>query len=59
MLVLIAEDDGLHRAFARTIVEELWSGDLEVLEASDGEDAIDLAARRDPSCVGSICSCPK
>jgi DNA-binding NarL/FixJ family response regulator len=59
MLVLIAEDDGLHRAFARTIVEELWSGDLEVLEASDGEVAIDLAARRDPSCVVLDLQLPK
>ena len=59
MLVLIAEDDGLHRTFARTIVEELWSGDLEVLEAGDGEDALDLAARRDPSCVVLDLQLPK
>jgi DNA-binding NarL/FixJ family response regulator len=59
MLVLIAEDDALHRAFARTIVEDLWSGDLEVLEASDGDDAIDQAARRDPSCVVLDLQLPK
>lgn len=59
MLVLIAEDDGLHRTFARTIVEELWSGDLEVLEANNGQDALDLAARRDPSCVVLDLQLPK
>jgi len=59
MLVLIAEDDGLHRTFARTIVEELWSGDLEVLEASDGEDAINLATQRNPSCVVLDLQLPK
>ena len=59
MLVLIAEDDGLHRSFARTIVEDLWSGDVEVLEASDGERAIHLAAERDPSCVVLDLQLPK
>ena len=51
MRVLIAEDDPLHRTFARTILEELWSGDLDVLEASDGEHAIELAGTHEPSCV--------
>ena len=59
MLVLIAEDDGLHRSFARTIVEDLWSGDVEVLEASDGEHAIQLAAERDLSCVVLDLQLPK
>ena len=59
MLVLIAEDDGLHRAFARTIVEDLWSGDVEVLEASDGEHALHLAADRDLSCVVLDLQLPK
>jgi DNA-binding NarL/FixJ family response regulator len=59
MHVLIAEDDALHRTFARTIVEELWSGDLEVLEASDGEDAIGLAVRHSPSCVVLDLQLPK
>ena len=59
MHVLIAEDDALHRTFARTIVEELWPGDLEVLEASDGEDAIELAARHNPACVVLDLQLPK
>ena len=59
MHVLIAEDDALHRTFARTILEELWSGDLEVLEASDGEHAIELAAKHDPSCVVLDLQLPK
>ena len=59
MQVLIAEDDALHRSFARTILEELWSGDLDVLEASDGEDAISLAAKHDPSCVVLDLQLPK
>lgn len=59
MHVLIAEDDALHRAFARTIVEELWSGDVEILEASDGEDAIELAAQNEPSCVVLDLQLPK
>ena len=48
MLVMIAENDGLHRTFARRTVEQLWPGDVEVIEASDGEDAINLAAEREP-----------
>ncbi|RUX25582.1 response regulator transcription factor [Mesorhizobium sp. M7A.F.Ca.US.011.01.1.1] len=48
MLVMIAENDGLHRSFARRTVEQLWPGDVEVIEASDGEDAINLAAEREP-----------
>jgi DNA-binding NarL/FixJ family response regulator len=59
MHVLIAEDDALHRTFARTIVEELWLGDVEVLEASDGEDAIGLAERHEPSCVVLDLQLPK
>lgn len=51
MLVMIAEDDGLHRSFARSIVEQLWAGDVEVIEASDGDAAMDLAVRREPPCV--------
>jgi len=51
MLVMIAEDDRLHRAFARGIVEDLWPGDAEVVEADDGDCAIALGARRSPSCV--------
>ncbi|TJU91013.1 MAG: DNA-binding response regulator, partial [Mesorhizobium sp.] len=48
MLVMIAENDGLHRTFARRTVEQLWPGDVEVIEAGDGEDAINLAAERQP-----------
>ncbi|AMY02932.1 response regulator transcription factor [Mesorhizobium ciceri] len=48
MLVMIAENDGLHRSFARRTVEQLWPGDVEVIEASDGEDAINLATEREP-----------
>jgi len=59
MYVLIAEDDALHRTFARTIVEELWPGDLEVLEAGDGEEAMRLAARHEPSCVVLDLQLPK
>lgn len=59
MYVLIAEDDALHRTFARTIVEELWSGDVTVLEASHGEDAIALAAQHEPSCVVLDLQLPK
>ena len=51
MLVMIAEDDGLHRTFARGIIEHLWPGDVEVIEASNGEDAMELAIEREPSCV--------
>jgi DNA-binding NarL/FixJ family response regulator len=51
MLVMIAEDDGLHRAFARSTVEGLWPDDVEVIEASSGDVAIDLARRREPRCV--------
>jgi DNA-binding NarL/FixJ family response regulator len=51
MLVMIAEDDGLHRAFARSTVEELWSGDVDVIEAMSGDVAIDLARKHQPPCV--------
>lgn len=51
MLVLIAEDDSLHRAFARTIVERLWPGAAEVVEAANGDEAIDLGTRLGPAHV--------
>lgn len=59
MLVMIAENDGLHRSFARQTVEQLWPGDVEVIEASDGEDAINLAAEREPPHVVLDLQMPK
>ncbi|SDA53715.1 response regulator transcription factor [Mesorhizobium qingshengii] len=59
MLVMIAENDGLHRTFARRTVEQLWPGDVEVIEASDGEDAINLAAAREPPHVVLDLQMPK
>jgi DNA-binding NarL/FixJ family response regulator len=59
MLVMIAENDGLHRTFARRTVEQLWPGDVEVIEASDGEDAISLAAEREPPHVVLDLQMPK
>jgi DNA-binding NarL/FixJ family response regulator len=59
MRVLIAEDDGLHRAFARTMVETLWPEDAEVIEAADGDAAIRLAAEREPGCVVLDLQLPK
>ncbi|TJW13621.1 MAG: response regulator transcription factor [Mesorhizobium sp.] len=59
MLVMIAENDGLHRTFARRTVEQLWPGDVEVIEASDGEDAINLAAAREPPHVVLDLQLPK
>jgi CheY-like chemotaxis protein len=52
MLVMVAEDDGLHRAFARSTIEHIWPGEVEVLEAGDGDEAIEIAARREPPIVG-------
>jgi DNA-binding NarL/FixJ family response regulator len=48
MRIMIAEDDALHRAFARKIVECLWPDDIEVIEASSGDRAIDLATLESP-----------
>ncbi|MGN6584650.1 MAG: response regulator transcription factor [Rhizobiaceae bacterium] len=59
MLVMIAEDDGLHRAFARATVEELWPGDVEVIEAASGDEAIRLADRRAPPYVVLDLQLPK
>ncbi|OAM79677.1 response regulator transcription factor [Devosia elaeis] len=43
MAVLIAEDDQLHRVFARRILGEIWSDDGEVYEAANRQEAIRLA----------------
>ena len=51
MLVMVAEDDGLHRAFARSTIEGIWPGEAEVLEACDGHEAIEIAASREPPFV--------
>ncbi|TIX61642.1 MAG: response regulator transcription factor, partial [Mesorhizobium sp.] len=59
MLVMIAENDGLHRTFARRTVEQLWPGDVEVIEAGDGEDAINMAAEREPPHVVLDLQLPK
>ncbi|MDX8432616.1 response regulator transcription factor [Mesorhizobium abyssinicae] len=59
MLIMIAENDGLHRTFARRTVEQLWPGDVEVIEAGDGEDAINLAAEREPPHVVLDLQLPK
>jgi DNA-binding NarL/FixJ family response regulator len=48
MRVMIAEDDTLHRAFARNMIEHLWPDEIEVIEASSGDRAIDLANLQDP-----------
>jgi DNA-binding NarL/FixJ family response regulator len=59
MLVMVAEDDGLHRAFVRTTIEHLWPGDVEVIEAGSGDVAIDLAQRREPPYVVLDLQLPK
>jgi DNA-binding NarL/FixJ family response regulator len=59
MIVMIAEDDGLHRAFARTTIEYLWPGDVEVIEAISGDIAIDLAHQRQPPYVVLDLQLPK
>jgi DNA-binding NarL/FixJ family response regulator len=59
MLVMIAEDDGLHRSFARATIEHLWPGDVEVIEAGSGDVAIDLAQKRKPPCVVLDLQLPK
>jgi DNA-binding NarL/FixJ family response regulator len=59
MLVMIAEDDGLHRAFARSTIEDLWPDDLEVIEAASGDVAIDLARKYEPRCVVLDLQLPK
>jgi CheY-like chemotaxis protein len=47
-LVLVVDDDALARAFARMV---LLAGGHEVIEAKDGEEALDLMAARPPDCV--------
>ncbi|MGO4441066.1 response regulator transcription factor [Rhizobium sp. RAF56] len=59
MLVMIAEDDGLHRAFVRTTVERLWPGNVEIIEAGTGDVAIDMARRREPPFVVLDLQLPK
>ncbi len=59
MLVMIAENDGLHRSFARRTVEQLWPSEVEVIEAGDGADAIALAAEREPPHVVLDLQLPK
>jgi DNA-binding NarL/FixJ family response regulator len=59
MLVMIAEDDGLHRAFARSTVEHLWPDEVEVIEAVSGDVAIDLAEKHQPRCVVLDLQLPK
>ena len=59
MLVMVAEDDGLHRSFARATIEHLWPGDVEVIEASSGDVAIDLAQKRKPPYVVLDLQLPK
>jgi DNA-binding NarL/FixJ family response regulator len=56
---MIAEDDGLHRAFARSTVEHLWPGDVEVIEANSGDVAIDLARKHQPPYVVLDLQLPK
>jgi len=51
MLVMVAEDDGLHRAFVRNIIEHLWPGNVEVIETGRGDVAMDLARNREPPYV--------
>lgn len=48
MLIMIAENDRLHCSFARETIEDLWAGNVEVIEANDGENAIRLAIEREP-----------
>jgi DNA-binding NarL/FixJ family response regulator len=59
MLVMVAEDDGLHRAFARSTIEQIWPGTVEVIEAGDGDEAIEIAARRKPPFVVLDLQLPK
>ncbi len=41
MRLLIAEDDKLHRAFLKGVAEEVLTDDLEMVEAEDGQVALD------------------
>jgi DNA-binding NarL/FixJ family response regulator len=59
MLVMVAEDDSLHRTFARTTIEHLWPGNVEVIEASSGDVAIDMAQQRKPPYVVLDLQLPK
>jgi 4-oxalocrotonate tautomerase family enzyme len=59
MLVMVAEDDGLHRAFVRSTIEHIWPGEVEVIEASDGDEAIGIAAMREPPFVVLDLQLPK
>lgn len=59
MLVMVAEDDGLHRAFARSTIEQIWPGEAEVIEAGDGDEAIEIAARLKPPFVVLDLQLPK
>jgi DNA-binding NarL/FixJ family response regulator len=59
MLVLIAEDDGLHRAFARATIEALWPGGVEIIEAGNGDEAIRLAGQCEPPFVVLDLQLPK
>ena len=59
MLVMVAEDDGLHRAFVRNIIEHLWPGNVEVIETARGDVAMDLARNREPPYVVLDLQLPK
>lgn len=47
-MVLIAENDPVHRAFIRAAIERSNLGPVEVLEAADGGAALELARRHRP-----------
>jgi DNA-binding NarL/FixJ family response regulator len=47
-LVLIAENDPVHRAFIRSAVLQSALGEVDLLEAADGREAVDLAREHRP-----------
>lgn len=59
MRVMLAENDGVHRAFLRAVIEAMLPAEADVREARDGHEAIEVARDWPPHCVVMDLQMPK
>ena len=59
MLIMLAEDDTLHRSFLRATLERTMQRECSIYETGDGNDAITMAKERRPDCIVMDLQMPK
>lgn len=59
MLIMLAEDDALHRSFLHAALERTLQGQCSIYETGDGNETIAMAKERRPDCIVMDLQMPK